>query len=275
MPVRTQQPGAERSSPLSVAMSARDRTMCDTVRMALNKNHVMLAFQPVVQTAKPDTPAFFEGFLRVLDPQGRAIPAAEFMDSAEKQEMGRQLDTLALARGMAALEKVPELRLSINMSARSIAYRPWRQVLETALKRDHTMGERLILEITEDSANSLSDVVQVFMRDMHMLGISFALDNFGAGFTSLRYLRDFYFDILKIDGSLVQDIHRNPDNRVLVKAILSLACHFDMFTVAQNVEKRLDAELLAQLGVDCLQGYYFGAPTVSPYWKRQDGARSA
>ena len=275
MPVRTQQPGAETSSPLSVALSARDRTMIDTVRAALRKDRVLLAFQPVIQPSASEKPVFYEAFLRVLDPRGRPIPASEFMHAAERQEMGRELDTLALARGLGSLEQVPELRLSINMSAHSIAYPPWRRALDTALRRDQTLGERLILEITEDSANAMPDIVQVFMREMHLRGVSFALDNFGAGFTSLKYLRDFYFDILKIDGTLVQDIHQKPDNRVLVKAILSLAHHFEMFTVAQNVEKRPDAELLARLGIDCLQGYCCGAPTLSPIWKDHDGAQSA
>ncbi|HHH89525.1 MAG TPA: EAL domain-containing protein [Aliiroseovarius sp.] len=272
----TVQPWAEASSPLSMAVSARDRDICDMVRLSLRKGRVMLAFQPVMQLAEPMGIAFHEALLRVLDRKGRVIPARDFMGVAEKHELGRMLDSMALDLGLKTLEDVPALRLSINMSAHSIGYRPWQAVLDTRLKRDPTIGERLILEITEQSANDMPDIVQAFMKEMHMRGVSFALDNFGDGYSSLKYLRDFYFDILKIDGGLVHNMHKNPDNRVLTQAIISLARHFDMFTVAQNVENQSDAELLAHLGIDCLQGYYFGAPTLAPVWlDEQDSARSA
>jgi len=181
-------------------------------------------------------------------------------------ELGRKIDCKALQLGLEALHRVPTLRLSINMSARSIGYSRWKRVLHRGLKKDPTVAERLILEITERSAMVMPDIVQAFMSDLHAKGISFALDDFGSGYTAFRYLRDFYFDILKIDGSFIRDIHKNPDNQVLTQALISLARHFDMFTVAEFVETEQDAKFLTDAGIDCMQGYYFGVPTVRPYW---------
>lgn len=104
------------------------------------------------------------------------------------------------------------------------------------------------------------------MRDLQKLGISFALDDFGAGYTALRYLKEFQFDILKIDGQFIRGIATDTDNQVLTRAIIAIAQQFDMFTVAEFVESAPDAHMLGQLGVDFLQGYYFGAPTVEPPW---------
>ena len=101
---------------------------------------------------------------------------------------------------------------------------------------------------------------------MQRRGIAFALDDFGAGYTSFRYLREFFFDILKIDGQFIRGISNDPDNQVLAKALISIGQHFDMFTVAESVERAEDAQFLAQSGVDCLQGYFIGAPTISPPW---------
>ncbi|HFQ14942.1 MAG TPA: EAL domain-containing protein, partial [Rhodobacteraceae bacterium] len=176
-------PGENLSSPLSEVISARDKATLDMVREALLKKRVLLAYQPVMQTARPDQVAFYEGFIRVADRKGRIIPARDFMGVVEKQEMGRILDTLALEKGLEALEIEPGLRLSINMSARSIGYPRWNRVMEAGLIKDPTIAERLILEITESSAITLPEIVQVFMADMQMKGISFALDNFGAGYT--------------------------------------------------------------------------------------------
>lgn len=260
--------------PLSYAVSTRNASVLDTVRDAVRHKQVLLAYQPVVQARKPEKIAFYEGLARVQDPTGRIIPAAEFIAQIEETETGRLLDCLALEMGMKALAETPDLRLSINMSARSIGYEKWMRTLRRGLHRDATAGERLILEITESSAMLVPELVVNFMSDLQGKGISFALDDFGAGFTSFRYLRDFMFDILKIDGQFIRGIRANPDNQVLTRALISIAQQFDMFTVAEFVENAADAKFLADNGIDCLQGYYFGAPTIEPGWEVPERARA-
>ncbi len=116
----------------------------------------------------------------------------------------------------------------------------------------------------------MPDVVRNFMAELQEKGVSFALDDFGAGYTSFRYFRDFYFDILKIDGSFIKDIHKNPDNQVLTRALISLGQHFEMYTVAEFVEAEEDVEFLVDAGIDCMQGYFFGVPTIRPIWLRDE-----
>jgi len=263
----------EYGSPLSVAIAARDHETMQMVHRAVETGQVMLAYQPIVRASSPDGAAFYEGLLRVLDHTGRIIPAGDFIDVVETKELGRQMDTWALDLGFQALAENPELRLAINMSARSIGYPRWMTALRQGLERNPTAGERLILEITERTAIVMPDLVQVFMSEMQSHGISFALDDFGAGYTAFRYLRDLYFDILKVDGEFTKEIASNPDNQVIAQAMLSMAQHFDMLTVAENVESREDAEFLIGAGCDMLQGHFFGAATVRPPWR--EGARAA
>lgn len=258
---------AKANDPMQIAADVRDRDTVKMVQNALERRNVMLAFQPVMQARKPDTPAFYEGLIRVLDESGRIIPAREFIEAVESLETGRILDRMALELGLQELAAQPELRLSINMSARSIGYRPWMETLEQGVAENPAIGERLILEITESSAIHMPELVAVFMSDLQTKGIAFALDDFGAGFTAFRHLRDFYFDIVKIDGCFSRDVHRNPDNQVLVQALVALASHFDMFTVCEAVEGPEEAAFLTAAGVDCLQGYHFAAPTVRPPWR--------
>ncbi len=255
-------------SPLSAAVQSRDRDTMSMVQRAVDRKDAMLAFQPVMSVARPDRPAFYEGLIRVLDDTGRIIPARDFIAVVETTELGRRIDCLALEMGLAALLESPSLRLSVNMSARSVGYPRWNTVLRKGLAADPSIGERLILEITETSAMIMPDLVTAFMRDQQARGITFALDDFGAGFTSFRYLREFYFDIVKIDGQFIRGVHATPDNQILTKALVSIATHFDMLTVAESVENAQDAAFLARIGVTCLQGYYFGAPTVVPPWRQ-------
>jgi EAL domain-containing protein (putative c-di-GMP-specific phosphodiesterase class I) len=263
-------PEAAWSSPLDHAITQRDQDTLEMVRKAVKAKQIELAYQPVVQAARPEQVAFYEGLIRVLDDSGRVIPAKDFIDVVENQEIGRVLDTLALEKGLMSLADEPSLRLSINMSARSIGYPRWNETMKHWLAQDPLIGERLILEITERTAIVMPDLVQVFMADLQSRGVSFALDDFGSGYTAFRYLKDFYFDILKIDGEFIKGIHASPDNQVLTQALLSVARHFDMFTVAESVETLEDAEFLASIGVDCMQGYFFGAPTIRPWWKQED-----
>ncbi len=262
-------------SPLAFAISERDRETLALVRRALDKRNVALAYQPIVQARDPQKVAFYEGLIRILDDRGRVLPARDFIGAVETSETGRIIDSLALEMGLQALHEQPGLRLAVNMSARSIGYPCWNRTLAQGLERDPTIAERLILEITEASAMIMPDIVSVFMKKLQRTGIAFALDDFGAGYTAFRYFKDFYFDIVKIDGHFVQDIHRDADNQVLTEALISIARHFDMFTVAEYVEDPRDAEFLARIGIDCMQGYLFGAPSTVPPWKAERQARRA
>ncbi|PIE12924.1 MAG: diguanylate phosphodiesterase [Rhodobacterales bacterium] len=260
--------------PLSYAVEARDRSVIQMVNDALRHRHVRLAFQPVVTAIDPGRVAFYEGLIRVMDPTGRIIPARDFINQVEETEAGRIIDCLSLEFGLKTLADQPDLRLSINMSARSIGYPRWMRTLKNGLKRDVTIAERLILEITESSAMTVPELVVNFMTELQMEGISFALDDFGAGHTSFRYFKNFFFDVLKIDGEFIRNIHADPDNQAITRAMVSIAKQFDMFTVAEFVESEADARYLASIGIDCLQGFYFGAPTIHPVWETSSEKRA-
>lgn len=255
-------------SPLDYAISKRREPILQTVQRAIENKQVMLAYQPIVHTQQPERAAFYEGLLRVMDDTQEVISAKEFIPIVETLEMGRVLDCFSLELGLAALASEPTLRLSINMSARSIGYPKWMDVLDEGLGRDGTVAERLILEITEGSAMLMPDIVNVFMADLHKRGISFALDDFGAGYTAFRFFKDFQFDIVKIDGQFIRDIHKDADNQVLAAALASIAEQFNMFTVAEQVETQKEMEYLQHIGIDCLQGYHLGRPQLVPEWTK-------
>lgn len=256
----------ELASPFDAALSQIQRQAPRLVETALARGDVALAFQPVMR-AGGDGVAFYEGLVRVFDDQGKVIPARDFIASVEDSEIGRRLDCAALALGLQALSEAPDLRLSINMSARSIGYPAWRQILKAHMVDAPHDLDRLILEITESSAMLMPEIVRRFIGDLHAKGISFALDDFGAGYTAFRYLKQFDFDILKVDGQFIRDVAHDPDNQVLCAALLSIAHHFDLLTVAESVENAQDAAWLRDLGFDCLQGYHFAAPSLRRPWE--------
>ncbi|WP_397541694.1 EAL domain-containing protein [Roseovarius salis] len=262
-------------SPLNFAVHQRDKAALQMVDEAVRQHRVLLAYQAVVPAGNPGRPAFYEGLVRVMDDTRRVIPARDFIHQIEATETGRMIDCIALQQGLKAMRDYPDLRLALNMSARSIGYSKWNRILHRGLQQDPTLAERLILEITEGSAILVPELVTDFMGALQKQGISFALDDFGSGYTSFRYLKQFYFDILKIDGQFIRGVARDPDNQVLTNAMISIAEQFDMVCVAENVETAEDARFLQQVGVDCLQGYFFGAPTVYPPWDADACSRAS
>ncbi|PRY93635.1 EAL domain-containing protein (putative c-di-GMP-specific phosphodiesterase class I) [Hasllibacter halocynthiae] len=262
------------ASPLAVADAARSHGILDLVAQAVAARHVALAFQPVRRAdERTGPPAFHEALVRVIDPAGRVVPARDFIDRIERTETGRRVDVLALEMGLAALRSDPGLALSVNLSARSIGYRPWTAALEAGTAADPASAERLILEIEERSALAMREVIAPFAAHWQQAGVCFALDGFGAGATDLRGVRDLGFDLVKIDGRASRGVAADPEARVLARALQGVAARFGMLSVAQGVEAEEDAEVLAAMGVDCVQGFLAGPPVLGR--PNPPGSRSA
>lgn len=254
------------ADPVSQTIHLNDGQVLLMVRNALRQGRLRLAYQPVVMAANYEKTGFHEGLIRVLDPAGRPIPAGSFMPAVEAHELGREIDCASLGIGLQVLAAHPGIRLSINMSARSIGYAKWMRILRSVLAETPELGERLILEITEKSAMLLPDIVASFMRQWGARGVTFALDDYGAGTLSIPAVHDFGFDILKIDGSFVRGIHRSKRLQVICASLLSVSKQMEKLCVAESVETAAEAAFLRALGVEMLQGYAFGAPTVEPEW---------
>lgn len=246
--------------PFQAAMASRDKDVLTLVKDALSAGHTRLAYQPIVLSQDTKSIAFYEGLIRVLDSAGRVIPAAHFMPVIAETELGREIDCQTLKHAFQMLKTREDVRISINVSARSLADGKWRRTLRSGLADKGNLGDRLIFEISETSAMQLHEVMIRFMAEMQPQGVAFALDGFGAGMTAFRHLKDFFFDLVKIDKSFVCNIAENSDNQVLAEALIMVAQQFEMFVVADGVESAADAQILTQMGVDCLQGYHFGVP---------------
>jgi EAL domain-containing protein (putative c-di-GMP-specific phosphodiesterase class I) len=262
------------SSPLNAAVSVQDRETLAMVASALKDRRMRLAFQPVVYAGDPSVIGFFEGFIRLLNLRDQVIPARDFMAAVEQRQLGREIDCAALQMGLMAMQRNPQIRVSVNMSARSVGYRPWIEILRRALQETPRLGTNLILEINETSALQVPDVLKPFMADMREHGIVFALDDFGAGMTSLRLLQEMSFEIAKIDGSLVKHVDRLPDAQAATRAAIAMAQELGMYVVAEAVETEGEANWLREAGVGCLQGYLFGPPTVTPDFRAFRHGRS-
>ncbi len=233
------------------------------VSAALAENRLHCAYQPIVTTVRPGVVAFYECLARIVDRNGDVIPAGRFMPAVEGEEIGRLVDRAILREAITVLETQHRVRLSVNLSANGLCDKAWLAILKDANARTPGICDFLIIEITESAFMELSPEVLAFLEDVRRLGCSIAIDDFGAGHTSIAHLSKFRFDFLKIDGSFVTGLSQNTDNQFLIKSMVSIARHFEMVCVAEMVDSDRDIEILRSFGVDCLQGFHLGMPDMT------------
>lgn len=130
---------ASEDNPLDYATARRDSDVLSYLRIALEEKTALLTYQPIVASRGSQGAVFHEGLIRIPDHTGRIMPARDFEFLAKETELGRQIDCPALYMGLRELAKYPDLRLLINMSARSIGYGQWVDILGRALRRDSSM----------------------------------------------------------------------------------------------------------------------------------------
>jgi EAL domain-containing protein (putative c-di-GMP-specific phosphodiesterase class I) len=237
----------------------------ETLRAALGQDRLLFAFQPVVCATSGEVD-YFECLLRMRDPNGGLIACGEFIAAAEETGLIGLIDRHVLHRVFAELATHPTVRLGFNVSGRTACDRPWLRLLMGLLRRRPEWASRLVVEITETAA--LDDLHESarFVDTLRHAGCRIALDDFGAGHTSLRHLRALAVDIIKIDGSFIRNLTARRENRIILRHLLALTREFGLGTVAECVETAEEAALLREEGVGYLQGYHFGRPTIERPW---------
>ena len=240
-------------------------SISEQVRAALRDERIIFAFQPVVVAATEEVD-HYECLLRMRTPDGRIISASEFVPVIEQLGFIRLIDRFVLDKVVDELSAHPEVRLGFNISGLTAADRPWLRALVSKLRNRPDIASRLIVEITETAA--LYDIEESgrFVAALRHAGCGVALDDFGAGHTSLRHLQSLAVDTVKIDGSFVHNLAISPDNQVFLRHLLGLAKGFGFQTVAECVASAEDAAILRREGVGLLQGYYFGRPSLDRPW---------
>ena len=237
--------------------------MANEIFDALRQRRFTLAFQPVVHVQDGE-PVFHEALLRILDAENQPMPASHLIPVAEELGLVRLVDMDVLDMALEAMKAKEEGRLSVNVSATTVMDADG--FLERLTEERDLIRGRLIVEITESAVLNDAERVNAFIDRLHELGCEVALDDFGAGYTSFRNLRDFNFDIVKLDGAFCEDLSNNQKNQHFVRSLIELASNTGMRLVAEWVESEEDARLLREWGVDALQGYLFGRPDCCDGW---------
>jgi diguanylate cyclase (GGDEF)-like protein len=237
----------------------------DEIVAALNERRIMLAFEPVVE-AKSRAVAFYECLMRVQRADGTIVHANEIIPVAERVGLVRMLDHRVFELVVNELAVAPDLKASVNVSPASATDSDWWIGLAALLRTNRHAAERLIIEITETAAIQDINDARSFVSRVKDLGCRIAIDDFGVGHTSFRNLRRLGVDIVKIDGSFVQNMMKSSDDRAFVQTLIDLARRLGLKVVAEWVQDEDAARQLSEWGCDFLQGALIGLATAERPW---------
>lgn len=228
------------------------------------EGRVRMAFQGVVSSRTNDV-SFYECLIRMIDDNGDVHSAGSFINAVEKMGLTRMVDTFATKEAIRELKEYPAISLSVNVSNHTLTDPDWLKTVTMELRDYPDVANRLIVEITESVVmNDLNQTLRV-VRTLHDLGCRVALDDFGAGQTAFSQLKDLSLDIVKIDKSFVQEMSRE-ENKHFIKTLHSLASAMNLETVAEGAETLLEADILARDGIDHIQGFVHGLPSMDRLW---------
>ncbi len=231
----------------------------------LKDDQFKLGFQPIVD-AKTREIVLHEALLRMTDADHKMISAAHLIPIAEKLGLVRLIDRAVAQKAIATLHRFPQACVSINVSGLTATDPRWFNQLIAIIAANQSVAERLVIEITETIALGNIKETFGFVEALRNIGCSVAIDDFGAGFTSFRNLRDLPVNIVKLDGSFCRNLRENSTNQYLVQTLTDLGHKFGLQVIAEWVETREDADILSKCQVDYLQGYHFGAPSLTLPW---------
>jgi EAL domain-containing protein (putative c-di-GMP-specific phosphodiesterase class I) len=247
----------------------RSRGLAGELSRALESDEFEVHYQPIVRLG--DTrPTAVEALVRWMHPTRGLLMPIEFVPIAEAIGLMEQLGAWVLRQACADMAAyAPDLDLCVNVSdAQMIGPGLVATVLDTLVDTGFS-ADRLVLEVCERTV--VPDLVLLgrALTALQTLGVRVALDDFGAGFSSLERLSRLPLDIMKIDACLVRNLADDENDRRIVHAIVSLAHSLDLSVVGEGVETVRQCEVLQEVGCVLGQGYLFGRPAPAaslPQW---------
>ena len=233
------------------------------LRTALHEEELELSYQALV-CLKTERVAGFEALLRWRHPERGVVPPDDVIAIAEDMGLIAEIGDWALARACAQAARWPDpIKVAINVSALQFAKRTLIESVLQALARSGLPPHRLELDVSEAILLQGGQKTLAMLHQLRQLGVSIAMDDFGAGYCSLSSLRNFPFDKIKIGKAFIADIERSQNSRAIVEAVMALGASLGMTTVAEGIENHEQLSKVRAWGCSQVQGYLLSPPMTA------------
>jgi len=230
---------------------------------AIANDHLQLCFQPIMSLAEGGT-HLFEVLVRLKKDNGEIVSPNVFLPAAERLGLANEIDYWVIEHAFERLAKLlgqgQKVCFTINLSARVFESAELANNIRKYARRYKINPSFVIFEITEQTAVRHLDRAIRRIQELSGMGYSFALDDFGVGFSSFNYLKRLPVDFLKIDGTFVENLVSDPVDQAMIRSIIQIARTLNKKTIAEYVQDAETLDMLKRYGIDYVQGYYLGEP---------------
>ena len=237
------------------------------LREAIDSDGFLLRFQPIAEVASGRI-SHHEVLLRMRTENGQLIGPDLFLPAAVRFGLMAEIDAWLIRRVVAALpalrEEHEDLKLALNLSANAFETENLARYVQSLLGEHGVPADCLVFEITENLAVRHLEHVEKQVTALRALGCEAALDGFGKGYSSLGHLQQLSVDYIKIDGSFIRNLPKNPVDQKMVRLIGEIGREAGMKVVAEYVHSAKIFSLLGELGIQYAQGNYVGKPLAAP-----------
>ncbi|MDG6774580.1 EAL domain-containing protein [Thiomicrorhabdus sp. ZW0627] len=239
--------------------------------LADGPSRFQLYAQAIVPLQKQSEQFSYEILLRLWDGENNLIPPDSFLPTAERYQLMAEIDGFVLWQYLTQVTEHPEHlnqlhSVHINLAGSSLNHPDFQARVKKAVQNFNFPWYKLDLELTETSAVGNFNQAKTFIEWLKNIGIGLALDDFGTGMSSFEYLKSLPFDVIKIDGSFVKDMHKDPSDKAVIRYIQEISALRNQETVAEYVETEQDVLELTRIGITYGQGYFLGKPKPLTDW---------
>jgi len=234
------------------------------LRQAIENQEFVVYYQPKISLATGLLHGA-EALVRWQHPTRGLVPPDEFIPLAEETRLIVPLGEWVLAESCRQAKRWEDadVKISVNLSPWQLHKPDLIQRVDKVLAATGVNPNHIELEITETTAMKNPGLTLTVLRELSSRGLSISLDDFGKGYSSLNYLKQFPVNTIKIDMSFIRDVLTEPKDSAIVRAIILLAQNLNMQVLAEGVETQAQAEFLRQEGCDLAQGYYYSRPVTA------------
>lgn len=232
------------------------------IKNALNDGRFRILGQPIKNLHDDDGKVRLEILVRMIGESGEIISPNEFLPAAERFGLITSIDRWVITKSFEWLNTVknPDIRISINLNSKSFSDESFKKFLLMTLKRYRCNAPRVVFELTESSAFSDPKSAAIFMKQVIAFGSTFALDDFGSGYSNLAVLSTLPLSVVKIDGSFITGLLDDQVKQVIVRSCTQVSHAMNLRVVAEFVQDFETVVWLKENGVDFAQGYFYSPP---------------
>lgn len=229
------------------------------IKEAIDENRIVCYYQPIFKD-KTSKAFKFETLVRLLDKDGQAISPFFFLEIAKKAKLYPQITQIIIDKAFERFRDLPEYEFSINLTIDDILSEKTTNYIYQKLE-GFANPERVIFEITESQQVEDYKIINNFIKYVKEYNVKIAIDDFGSGYANFEHILSIDADYIKIDGSLIKNVHTNENSQIITEAIINFSKKLKRQTIVEFVHNEEVYNMVKKLGADYCQGFYLGVPS--------------